>query len=164
MTIRKIVSYPNRILSTVGEDVNVFDDPLRRLSDDMFETMYAAKGVGLAASQVGISLRLFVADCQNVKIVAANPEIIDISGRQEGEEGCLSINGIYYPLTRPQRVLLRAQNLLGSIYEIEGQDLLARCLLHETDHCDGKLFISHLTPLQRDIVIRKFNKLNRKRS
>jgi peptide deformylase len=164
MPVRQIISYPNHILSTIGECVNVFDDSLKCLTDDMFETMYAARGVGLAASQVGIPLRLFVADCENVKIVAANPEIIETSGSQNEEEGCLSINGIYYPLIRPQRDLLRAQNLQGEAYEIEGQHFLARCLLHETDHCDGKLFISHLTPLQRDIVIRKFNKLNRKRS
>lgn len=158
MATRKIIYYPNPILSTIGATVTHFDESVEQLTNDMFNTMYAAEGVGLAASQIGIPLRLFVVDCEGIKLVAANPTVIRASGVQEGVEGCLSLASIFYPLRRAQSVILRAQNLQGQVYEIEGRDLLARCFLHETDHCDGKLFIHHLSSLQRDIIIRKFRK------
>ena len=164
MAVRQIVKYPDPVLTTPGDPVLVFDDSLKRLTDDMFETMRAAEGVGLAASQIGLSLRLFVMDCDGVRLVAANPEIISTKEIQGGQEGCLSLEEIFSPLSRPRIVRLRAQDLAGKTFEIEGQDLVARCLMHETDHCDGKLFISHLSPLQRDIVIRKLRKIGKYRS
>ena len=164
MAVRQIVKYPDPVLTTPGDPVLVFDDSLRQLTDDMFETMRAAEGVGLAASQIGLSLRLFVMDCDGVRLVAANPEIISAKEIQSGQEGCLSLEEIFCPLSRPRIVGLRAQDIAGKTFEIEGQDLVARCLMHETDHCDGKLFISHLSPLQRDIVIRKLRKIGKHRS
>jgi len=127
----------------------------------MFDTMYDDQGVGLAAQQVGISLRLFVMDCDGIKLVAANPEIVSAEGEQSGEEGCLSVGKVHGELKRANRVVLRAQDLDGNTFESEATGLAARCFLHETDHCDGILFIRHLSPLRRDIVLRKFRKLKK---
>ena len=158
MALLKIVSYPASVLAEVGEPVEKFDEELAQLAADMFETMYAARGVGLAAPQVGLSLRFFVMDCEGQKIVAANPEIVSAEGEQQGDEACLSLASIGAPLRRAERARLRAQDLKGEWYETEGTGLTARCLLHETDHCDGHLFIDHLSPLRRDMVKRKFKK------
>jgi peptide deformylase len=160
MALRKIVSYPERVLLQPGESVAAFDAGLEELAQDMFETMYVAPGVGLAASQVGIPLRFFVMDCDRIKLVAANPEIIGEDGEQSGEEGCLSLGSIHASLNRAERVVLRAQDLNGNWYEREATGLAARCFLHETDHCNGILFINRLSPLKRDLVKRKFRKLS----
>jgi peptide deformylase len=125
----------------------------------MFETMYDARGVGLAAQQIGLSLRLFVMDCDGIRLVAANPEIIFTEGEQSGEEGCLSVGKVHGELKRPERVILRAQDIKGKTFEREATGLAARCFLHETDHCDGILFIRHLSPLRRDLVTGKFRKM-----
>ena len=154
----KIVSYPANVLAEVGAPVEKFDDELARLAAEMFETMYAARGVGLAAPQVGLSLRFFVMDCEGTRIVAANPEIISAEGEQTDDEACLSLGSIGTPLTRANSVVLRAQNLKGEWFETTGTGLTARCLQHETDHCDGHLFIDHLSPLRRDMLKRKFRK------
>jgi peptide deformylase len=159
MALLEIVSYPDPVLAETGDPVEEFDDNLRRLCDDMFETMYAARGVGLAAQQVGLALQLFVMDCEGTKIVAANPEIIFEEGVQDGEEGCLSLGAIPAPLKRADRVRLRAQNVQGEWYEVEGIGLTARCLQHETDHCNGHLFMELLSPLKRDLLKRKFRKM-----
>ena len=135
-----------------------FDAELERLCADMFETMYDARGVGLAAQQIGLPLRLFVIDCDGVKLVAANPEIISTEGEQDGEEGCLSVGAIHAELKRAAKVTLRAQDLSGNFFEREASGLAARCFLHETDHNDGVLFIRHLGPLRRDLLLRKFRK------
>ncbi|HEV7744931.1 MAG TPA: peptide deformylase [Pyrinomonadaceae bacterium] len=158
MTIRAIVEYPAEVLLTPGEAVVNFDDELKALVRDMFETMYDDGGVGLAAQQIGLSLRLFVMDCDGIKLVAANPEIISVEGEQGGEEGCLSVGKVHAELKRPERVWLRAQDVQGKTFEHEVTELAARCVLHETDHCDGILFIHHLSPLRRDLVLRKFRK------
>jgi peptide deformylase len=160
MALRKIVSYPERVLLQPGEPVADFDADLEELAKDMFETMYAAQGVGLAAPQIGLSLRFFVMDCDRIKLAAANPEIISRDGEQADEEGCLSVGSIHAPLKRAERVVLRAQDLNGDWYEREATGLTARCFLHETDHCDGILFINRLSPLKRDLVKRKFRKLS----
>ena len=157
----EITEFPERVLKEVGAPVENFDGELERLVADMFETMYAAEGVGLAAPQVGLSLRLFVMDCEGVKLVAANPEIVSAEGAQEGEEGCLSVGKIHAPLKRAARVRLRAQDERGEWFEREAEGLAARCFLHETDHCDGKLFIDHLSPLRRDMVKRRFQKFRK---
>jgi peptide deformylase len=159
MALLNIVSYPASVLATVGDAVERFDEELERLAADMFETMYAAHGVGLAAPQVGRSLQFFVMDCEEVKIVAANPVILSALGEQDGDEACLSLASIGAPLSRPDRVRLRAQDLRGETFELEGHGLVARCLLHETDHCNGLLFIDHLSPLRRDMIKRKARKV-----
>jgi peptide deformylase len=166
MAVLKLVTWPNPILETPADPVTKFDDDLRKLAHDMFETMYAAPGVGLAAVQVGIAKRLFVMDCSGGKdplsrYFMANPEIIVQEGKQDGEEGCLSIPGIYSKVQRSMRVIARGHDLNGKQYEIEGIELEARCLLHETDHCDGLLYVNRITPLKREIVKRKVRKLQK---
>ena len=161
MTVLKITEFPERVLKQVGEPVEEFGADLERLVSDMFETMYADEGVGLAAPQVGLSLRLFVMDCEGLRLVAANPEILSAEGEQEGEEGCLSVGKVHAPLKRAMRVRLRAQDARGEFFEQEAEGLTARCFLHETDHCDGVLFIDRLTPLRRDMVKRRFQKLRK---
>ena len=157
----EITEFPERVLKEAGEPVEKFDGDLEGLVADMFETMYAEEGVGLAAPQVGLSLRLFVMDCEGVKLVAANPEILSAEGEQEGEEGCLSVGKIHAQLKRAARVRLRAQDVKGEWFEREAEGLAARCFLHETDHCDGTLFIDHLSPLRRDMVKRRFSKMKK---
>src|ERR671921_921724 len=161
MSILEITEFPEKVLKLAGEPVEEFGAELERLTSDMFETMYAAAGVGLAAPQVGLSLRLFVMDCQGLKLVAANPEILSAEGEQEGEEGCLSVGKIHAPLKRAERVRLRAQDARGEWFEREAEGLAARCFLHETDHCDGYLFLDRLSPLRRDMVKRRFQKMKR---
>ena len=159
MTVMKITEYPAKVLNEVGDPIEVFDEELARLCNDMFETMYAEEGVGLAAPQVGLSLRLFVMDCAGIKLVAANPEITKAEGEQAGEEGCLSVGKIHSHLKRAARATLRAQDVKGEWYEREATELAARCFQHETDHCDGILFINRLTPLKRSMVVKRFQKL-----
>lgn len=166
MAVLKLVTWPNPILETPADPVTKFDDDLRKLADDMFETMYAAPGVGLAGVQVGIAKRLFVMDCSGGKdkssrYFMANPEIIVQEGKQDGEEGCLSIPGIYSKVQRSMRVIARGHDLYGKQFEIEGIELEGRCLLHETDHCDGLLYVNRITPLKREIVKRKIRKLQK---
>jgi peptide deformylase len=161
MSIKRIVDYPATVLLEPGEPVTKFDSDLERLTHDMFETMYDARGVGLAAQQIGLPLRLFVMDCDGIKLVAANPEIIAAEGEQDGEEGCLSVGAIHADLKRAAKVKLRAQDVTGKFFEKEVSGLAARCFLHETDHNDGILFIRHLSPLRRDLLIRKFRKMKK---
>jgi peptide deformylase len=161
MALRPIVEYPAPVLLTPGDVVVSFDFELESLVRDMFETMYDAGGVGLAAQQIGVPLRLFVMDCDGLKLVAANPEIVSTDGEQTGEEGCLSLGKVHGELKRAERAVLRAQDIQGKTFEREASGLAARCFLHETDHCDGILFIRHLSPLRRDLVTRKFRKLKK---
>jgi peptide deformylase len=158
MSILKIVSFPDPVLAKVGEPVVEFNDGLKELAEDMFETMYAAEGVGLAAQQIGHALQLFVMDCEGTKIVAANPEIISEDGEQLGDEACLSLSSIGMPLNRAAVVRMRAQDVNGDFYEIEGTGLTARCLQHETGHLNGHLFIDYLSPLKREMLLKKFRK------
>ncbi len=161
MAIMEIIEYPEGVLKQVGEPIERFDAELEKLVADMFETMYAAEGVGLAAPQVGLGLRLFVMDCDGLRLVAANPEIVSAEGEQEGEEGCLSVGRIHTPLRRAARVRLRAQDVRGEVFEREAEGLAARCFLHETDHCDGFLFIDRLSSLRRDMVKKRFQKMKK---
>ena len=158
MAIRKITEYPEEVLAKVGKPVTEFDEKLAELCADMFETMYDAEGVGLAAPQIGLNLRLFVMDCEGIKLVAANPKIIETSGEQSGQEGCLSIGKVPAVVARPNKVKLKAQNEKGEWFEREAEELAARCFLHETDHCDGKLFIDHLPKMRREMVVKRFKK------
>jgi peptide deformylase len=161
MAVRPIVEYPASVLLSPGDPVVNFDGELGSLVQDMFDTMYKEEGVGLAAQQIGVPLRLFVMDCDGIKLVAANPEIISVEGEQSGEEGCLSVGKVAADLKRPERAVLRAQDTQGKTFEREASGLGARCFLHETDHCDGVLFIRHLSPVRRDLVTRKFRKMKK---
>ena len=163
MPIRPIVEYPDPVLLSPGDAVVDFDGELEGLVQDMFDTMYDDEGVGLAAQQIGVGLRLFVMDCDGVKLVAANPEIISTDGEQGGEEGCLSVGKVHAELKRAARVVLRAQDMKGKTFEREASGLAARCFLHETDHCNGILFIRRLSPLRREMVVRKFRKQQKSR-
>ena len=161
--ILDVVKYGDPILTKAAEEVTEFDAKLLRLVDDMFETMYSAPGVGLAAPQVGLLKRLFVMDCsagkdKKQKVALINPVIETEEGEQIGDEGCLSFPGIYLQVARPQRLVVRAQDTDGSEFTLDVMDLQARCVSHETDHLDGELFISYLSPLKRDLVKRKIKK------
>lgn len=158
MAIRKITEYPENVLAQFGKPVTEFDEELEKLCADMFETMDDAEGVGLAAPQIGLNLRLFVMDCEGIKLVAANPEIVSTEGEQSGQEGCLSVGKVPAVVVRANKVKLRAQNVKGEWFEREAEGLAARCFLHETDHCDGKLFIDHLPKMRREMVIKRFRK------
>jgi len=162
--IYTIVKYGDPVLEKKAEPVTVFDDALKRLVDDMFESMYAAHGVGLAAPQIGISRRLAVIDVTfkedpDARLVLANPEILHTEGRHSQNEGCLSIPDFRENVTRPRKVTIRAQDVNGTVYEKTGEELLARAFLHETDHLNGKLYMSHLSALKRDLMKRKIRKL-----
>ncbi|MGQ9916347.1 MAG: peptide deformylase [Bryobacteraceae bacterium] len=162
--ILRIRKYGDPVLETKADPVTEFDGELRQLAADMFETMYANKGVGLAAPQVGVSRRLAVIDPsageeESAKLVLVNPEILVKEGTQIGEEGCLSIPGFREDVKRAWRVRVRAQDLDGNFFETEGEELLARAIQHEIDHLDGILFLQHLSLLKRDLIKRKIRKL-----
>jgi len=161
MALRKITEYPEEVLGKVGQPVTKFDAELAELCADMYETMYDAEGVGLAAPQIGLNLRLFVMDCEGVKLIAANPEIIATEGEQSSPEGCLSVGKVPAVVVRAQKATLRAQDEKGEWYEAEAEGYAARAFLHETDHCDGTLFIDHLPKLRRDMVVKRFKKEKR---
>jgi peptide deformylase len=158
MSVRKITEYPEKVLAEVGKPVTEFDEELEKLCAEMFETMYEADGVGLAAPQIGLNLRLFVMDCEDVKLIAANPQIIEKEGEQSGQEGCLSVGKVPAVVTRAETATLRAQNEKGEWFERSASGYAARCFQHETDHCDGKLFIDHLPKMRRDMVVKRFQK------
>ena len=162
--IYPIVKFGNPILEKPAEKVTVFDEELKKLVEDMFESMYAARGVGLAAPQIGIPRRIAVVDVTfkedpSAKLVLINPEIIHKHGRHSQSEGCLSIPDFRENVSRAQEVTIRAQDLTGQVFEKSGDDLLARAFQHETDHLNGKLYISHISALKRDLMKRKIKKL-----
>jgi peptide deformylase len=164
--IHPIVKYGDPVLETPTKLVTKFDEELQKLTDDMFESMYAAQGVGLAAPQIGIGLRVAVVDVSNgknaeAKIVLANPEIIHAEGEQREEEGCLSLPGFRGYVARPQYVTIRAKDVTGKEFEMRGEGLLARAFCHEIDHLHGTLFITHLGMLKRDMIKRKIRKLKK---
>lgn len=161
MAIRKITEYPEPVLTKIGDPITEFDESLAQLCDEMFETMYDAEGVGLAAPQIGISKRLFVMDCDGLRLIAANPVIISSEGLQSGHEGCLSVGKVPAVVERPMKARLKAQDVNGNWFESEAEGYAARCFLHETDHCDGKLFIDRLPKLRREMVIKRFQKEKR---
>ena len=163
--IYPIVKYGDPVLETPAAAISEFDTPeLHQLIEAMFESMYAARGVGLAAPQIGVSKRIAVIDTSNnerpdERLTLINPEIIRVEGFQSGEEGCLSIPGFRENVSRGKRVSVRAQNVRGEWFEMTGEDLLARAFLHETDHLNGRLYISHISVLKRDLIKRKVRKL-----
>ncbi|MCC5792315.1 MAG: peptide deformylase [Legionellaceae bacterium] len=167
MAVRKIVYLPAPCLRQVAKPVEHFDEALQQLIDDMFDTMYEARGVGLAAPQIGISRRLSVIDVTGDKrqqLVLINPEITHQDGREEFQEGCLSVPGAYDKVVRAREVTVRALDRHGQPFEITADGLLGECLQHEIDHLNGKLFIDLLSPLKRGIARRKLEKFKRQQS
>lgn len=162
--ILKIVKYPDPVLSKPGEPVTEFNDELRQFVADMFETTYAAQGIGLAAPQVGVSKRITVIDLSvgknpEDKLVLINPEIISSEGRLYAEEGCLSFPEIHEKVVRAAKVRIRAQDEYGKWFEMDGEQLLSRCFQHEIDHLDGVLFLFRMSPLKRSLNLRKIRKM-----
>jgi peptide deformylase len=164
--IYSITKYGDPVLEAMPKTIEKFDDQLAEFCDDMFASMYAASGVGLAAPQVGVGKRLAVIDVTvgknpEARIVLANPEIIRAEGEQREEEGCLSLPGFRGNVSRPQYVTVRAQNVTGETFEMNGEGLLARAFCHEIDHLNGILFIQHLSLLKRDLIRRRIRKLRK---
>jgi peptide deformylase len=167
MTRLTILEYPDPRLRTRAQPVQVVDAALRRLIDDMFETMYAAKGIGLAATQVNVHLRLLIADLSEEKdepLVFVNPEIVTRTEIGEMQEGCLSVPGFYEEVERAHRVRVRALGRDGKAFEMEAEGLLAVCIQHEMDHLDGKLFVDYLSELKRTRIRKKLEKDQRQRA
>ena len=159
-----IVKFGDPVLENPAAPVTAFDGGLRKLIEDMFESMYAAQGVGLAAPQIGIAKRIAVIDTTfkedpEAKLVLVNPVIVHAEGKQKSSEGCLSLPEFRENVTRARRVTVRAQDLEGKFFEKTGEELLARAFLHETDHLNGRLFISHISALKRDLIKRRIRKM-----
>lgn len=168
MALLNIVHYPERVLLETGVPVgdDEFNTELAGFVDEMFTTMYDAQGVGLAAPQVGVSKRIFVMDTPiddggSEKHVLINPEILAVEGEQLGDEGCLSFPGLYQSVKREMRVVVRAQDVKGKRFELDLKELAARCVLHETDHCDGIVFLDRMSPLKRQLAKRKIKRLQK---
>jgi peptide deformylase len=164
--IHEVVKYPDPVLAQPGETVTVFDDALRKLVAEMFESMYAAQGIGLAAPQISVSKRITVIDVSfkkdpKDKMVLINPEVVEREGKQVEEEGCLSLPDIREKVQRAARVKVKAQNEHGDWFEVEGTELLARALLHEIDHLNGVLFIDRISRLKRELVLHKIRKMQK---
>lgn len=168
MAVLDILEFPDPRLRTVAKPVAVVDDGLRKLIDDMIETMYAASGIGLAASQVNVHQRLLVLDVSeehNEPMVFVNPEITPLTDQtQPYDEGCLSVPGFYETVERPERIRVKAQDRDGKPFEMECEGLLAICLQHEMDHLNGKLFVDHISRLKRDRIKKKMEKLHRQQA
>jgi peptide deformylase len=164
--LRPLVKYGAAGLHTPAAPVTAFDAQLGTLIDDMIETMYAAPGIGLAAPQIGVPLRVAVIDLTGGKkggelLTLVNPEIVEREGMQLEDEGCLSVPGFTATVPRPTRVVVRAYDRRGTPQTIDGTDLLARALQHELDHLDGKLFLDRIHGIKRDVIVRKIRKLDR---
>jgi len=164
--IHEVVKYPDPVLAKPGERVTEFTPEVEQLVNEMFETMYAAQGIGLAAPQIAISKQITVIDVSfkerpEDKLVLINPVIVDRTGKQVEEEGCLSLPDIREKVQRASWVKVRAQNVKGEFFEVEGEELLARALQHEIDHLHGILFLDHLSRLKQDLVKRRIKKLQK---
>ncbi|NHQ85087.1 peptide deformylase [Iodobacter sp. HSC-16F04] len=165
MAILNILHYPDDRLYTIAKPVTVFDDRLQQLVRDMSETMYAAPGIGLAATQVNVHQRVVVIDISEEKnslMALINPEIVTMDGKTMWEEGCLSVPGIYEEVERAERVKVRALDIKGEIFELEADGLLAICIQHELDHLDGKVFVEKLSKLKLSRIVQKLKKNQRK--
>jgi peptide deformylase len=164
MALLNILHYPDERLRTKAAPVEVVDDALRQLIDDMFETMYEAPGIGLAATQINVHKRFMVIDVTEEKdqpLVFINPEIIEHSGMEEGEEGCLSVPGVYEKVKRAEWIKVRATDRNGDVFEMEADGMLAICIQHEMDHLEGKLFVDYLSELKRNRIRKKLEKQSR---
>ena len=164
MSILTILEFPDKRLRTVAEEVSQVDDNIKTLVDDMLETMYAAKGIGLAATQINVHKRVIVMDIseeKNEPICLINPEIIEKVGTEESEEGCLSVPGFFEKVTRAEQIKIRALSRDGESFEMEADDLLAVCIQHEMDHLEGKLFVDYLSTFKRNRIKSKLEKIHR---
>lgn len=164
MAILPILQYPDERLHKVAQKVEQFDESLRKLVRDMAETMYAAPGIGLAATQVDKHIRLVVIDISETHDdlrVFINPELLDVQGEREGEEGCLSVPGIYDKVLRAEQVRVRAQDEHGKTFTLEAEGLLAVCIQHEMDHLQGKVFVEYLSQLKQNRIRTKLKKHRR---
>ena len=164
MAILDILHYPDPRLRTLAKAVDSVDDQLRMLVENMFETMYQAPGIGLAATQVNVHKRVLIIDIskdQDQPMVFINPEILEKTGVEDMDEGCLSVPGIYERVQRAERIRLRALDLHGESFELEADGLLAVCIQHEIDHLDGKLFVDYLSQLKRQRIRKKLEKQRR---
>lgn len=165
MALREILHYPDPRLRTKAKPVDAVDDAIRTLVDDMFETMYAAPGIGLAATQINIHQRVIVMDVsrdQDQPLCLINPEIVSVDGSESGEEGCLSVPDVYETVNRAKTIRVRALDRDGSLQEFEAAGLTAVCIQHEMDHLEGKLFVDRLSELKRLRIRKKFDKLQRR--
>lgn len=164
MSIRTVLEFPDRRLRTKAKEVTVFDQSIKTLVDDMTETMYEAKGVGLAATQIDVHQRVIVIDVseeKNEPLCLINPEIIEKEGTEESEEGCLSVPGFFEKITRAEHVKIKAQDKKGKSFEMEADELLSVCIQHEMDHLEGKLFVDYLSPLKRRRIKAKLDKIHK---
>lgn len=167
MSILTILEFPDKRLRTVASEVEQVDAGIKKLVDDMIETMYSAKGVGLAATQVNVHKRVIVMDVSENKddpICLINPEIIARDGVEESEEGCLSVPGFFEKVSRAEHIKVKALNRNGDSFELEARDLLAVCIQHEMDHLEGKLFVDYLSPFKRNRIKSKLDKIHRSQS
>ena len=165
MGILSILEFPDPRLRTVAEPVKMVDKAIKSLVNDMLETMYDARGVGLAATQVNVHKRIIVIDTsedKNHPLCLINPEIIEQTGKEESDEGCLSVPGIFEPVQRAEEIKVSALDKDGKLFEIETGGLLSVCIQHEMDHLLGKLFVDYLSPLKRQRVKKKMNKLHKR--
>jgi peptide deformylase len=161
MALRTILEYPDPRLRTKARPVTIFDAELAQLVDDMLETMYAAPGIGLAATQIDVHQRVIVIDVseqKNEPLVVINPEILSKEGTARTEEGCLSVPGIFDDVVRAAKIRLRGQDKTGAVWERDFEGLLAVCVQHEMDHLEGKLFVDYLSDLKRDRIRKKLEK------
>jgi peptide deformylase len=167
MTKLVILEYPDPRLRKTATAIETVDDAVRQLADNMLETMYAANGVGLAATQVDVHKRLLVLDVSTERdqpLILINPQILSAEGLAPAEEGCLSLPGIYDKLSRPTRIRVRALDRNGTPFELDAEGLLAVCIQHEMDHLEGKLFVDYLSELKRQLIRRRLEKERRQRS
>jgi len=158
MSLRDLHLLGSPVLREASKPVKTVDEETRRFIADLFETMYAAKGVGLAANQVGVARRVAVVDAEGARLVMINPRIVEASGEDNAEEGCLSIPDVFAEVSRPDRVVLEATDEDGRVYRRELEGLPARAVQHEIDHLDGILFVDHLSPLKRKRILAKWKK------
>lgn len=164
MSILTILEFPDKRLRTVASEVEQVDAGIKKLVDDMIETMYSAKGVGLAATQVNVHKRVIVMDVSENKddpICLINPQIIERDGVEESEEGCLSVPGFFEKVSRAEHIKVKALDRNGDSFELEARDLLAVCIQHEMDHLEGKLFVDYLSPFKRNRIKAKLDKIHR---
>lgn len=164
MSILTILEFPDERLRKKAEKVPAVDESIRKLVDDMFETMYESRGVGLAATQVNVHRRVIVIDVSEEKndpLCLINPEVVAKDGVEESEEGCLSVPGFFEKVKRAEHVRVKALNRDGQLFELEARDLLAVCIQHEMDHLDGKLFVDYLSPLKRQRIKKKLEKIHK---
>ncbi|MGR8933824.1 MAG: peptide deformylase [Gammaproteobacteria bacterium] len=164
MSVLTILEFPDERLRKKAEAVSTVDNTVRKLLDDMLQTMYESKGVGLAATQINVHKRVIVIDVSESKdqpVCLINPEIIEQSGSTEGEEGCLSVPGFFENVKRAAAVNITALNREGQRFELEAEGLLAVCIQHEIDHLDGKLFVDYLSPLKKQRIKKKLEKIHK---